>query len=110
MKLNLEKTNMKKLSYLVFIVLAFSCNKKPEINQTAEISCGQCHFGLTSKDGCNLAVRFDDKAYFVEGFGIDDFGDAHDKKTGFCEVIRKGEIKGYVKEDKFIASSIVLKD
>lgn len=59
-------------------------------------------------DGCNLAVRFDNKAYYVDGFGIDDFGDAHDENSGFCNVIRKGEIKGYIKDDKFVASSIKL--
>ena len=99
---------MKKLIYFVFFVLAFSCSDKPEINQKAEISCGQCHFGLTSKDGCDLAVKIDNKAYFVEGFGIDDFGDAHDKNTGFCEVVRTGTIKGSIKNDVFIASSIEL--
>ena len=100
---------MKKISILCLLILA-SCSNKNEISKVAEVSCGQCQFELDSKNGCDLAVRIDDKAYFVEGFGIDDFGDAHDKTSGFCEVIRKGEIKGKVEEGKFIASSIKLTD
>ena len=100
---------MKKIIVLSLLILA-SCANKNEIKQVAEISCGQCQFELNSEDGCDLAIRINDKAYFVEGFGINDFGDAHAKHTGFCEVIRKGEIVGEVINDKFVASSIKLTD
>ena len=100
---------MKQIIFLSIFVLLFSCNTKEEINQNAEISCGQCQFKLEA-DGCDLAVKIDNKAYFVEGFGIDDFGDAHDENKGFCNVIRKGKISGKIKEGKFIASSIKLID
>lgn len=76
----------------------------------AEVSCGQCQFGLTSQKGCDLAVRIDNKAYFVDGAHIDDFGDAHDKKTGFCEVVRKGEVTGKIVDGRFKASTVVLTD
>lgn len=89
-------------------MIAFSCKNKKEINQVAEISCGQCQFNLDSQNGCDLAVKIDNKAYFVTGFNIDDFGDAHDKTTGFCEVIRKGEVTGTIEDEKFIANSIKL--
>ena len=65
---------------------------------------------LDSEAGCSLAVRFEDKAYFVEGFKIDDFGDAHDEHSGFCNVIRKAEVTGTIIDDKFVASSIELVD
>jgi hypothetical protein len=100
---------MKKFIVLSLLILA-ACSNKQEIKQFAEISCGQCQFELDSKNGCDLAVRINDKAYFVEGFGINDFGDAHNKTTGFCEVIRKGEVVGIIENDKFIASSIKLID
>ncbi|WP_299671471.1 DUF6370 family protein [uncultured Polaribacter sp.] len=100
---------MKKILLLSFLILA-SCSNKKEIKQIAEVSCGQCQFDLDSENGCSLAVRIDDKAYFVDGFSIDDFGDAHDKHTGFCEVIRKGELVGVVKNGRFIASAIKLVD
>jgi hypothetical protein len=100
---------MKKLLILSLLVLA-SCSNKKELKQVAEVSCGQCKFELDSENGCSLAVRFDDKAYFVDGFAIDDFGDAHDEHTGFCEVIRKGEITGVVENGRFKASAIKLVD
>jgi len=99
---------MKKLLFLSILTIIISCSNKKEITQVAEVSCGQCKFELESEAGCSLAVRIDDKAYFVEGFKIDDFGDAHDENTGFCNVIRKAEVTGKVIDDKFVASSIKL--
>lgn len=101
---------MKKILFLSIFMIAISCDKKQEIKKVAEISCGQCQFELDSQNGCDLAVKINDKAYFVEGFNIDAFGDAHNKKTGFCEVIRKGEVSGKIENNKFIASSIKLVD
>jgi hypothetical protein len=68
----------------------------------AEAACGQCRFGL-KVDDCNLAVRIDAKAYFVDGTGIDDHGDAH-AKDGFCNAIRKAEVKGKLVNDRFVVS------
>lgn len=68
----------------------------------AEAACGQCRFGLKGDD-CNLAVRIDGKAYFVDGTGIDDHGDAH-AKDGFCNAIRKAAVKGKLVNDRFVAS------
>lgn len=99
---------MKKILFLSIFMIAISCSNSKEIKQVAEVSCGQCQFELDSEAGCSLAVRLEDKAYFVEGFKIDDFGDAHDENTGFCNVIRKAEVTGKVIDDKFIASSIKL--
>ena len=74
-------------------------NPKKKI-QTVEASCGQCNFGLKEKRGCDLAVRIDGKAYFVEGTKIDEHGDAH-SADGFCETIRKAEVQGEVKDGKY---------
>ena len=68
-----------------------------------EASCGQCQFGLKSKKGCDLAVRIDGKAYFVEGTKIDDHGDAH-ASDGFCESIRKADVQGEIVDNKFKAT------
>ncbi len=100
---------MKKLFLLSVLLIGFSCSNKKEIKHVAEISCGQCQFDLEG-DGCSLAVRFENKAYYVDGFGIDDFGDAHDKNSGFCNVIRKGEISGYLEDGKFLTSNIKMID
>ena len=99
---------MKKPLFILVLILITAC-ANPEI-QTAELSCGQCQFGLTSQDGCDLAVRIDDKAYFVDGANIDDFGDAHDEDSGFCEVIRTAEVSGAIIDERFKVNTIALKD
>ena len=97
-----------KKNIILCLLVFLSCTETKEKSMVAEVSCGQCQFGLTSQKGCDLAVRIDNKAYFVDGAHIDDFGDAHDKKTGFCEVIRKGEITGKIVDGRYKASTIVL--
>lgn len=69
---------------------------------SVEASCGQCHFGLKGK-GCQLAVRFGGKAYFVDGTSIDDYGDAHEEE-GFCSAIRRAEVQGAVVRNRFAAT------
>ena len=67
-----------------------------------DAACGQCKLGLPGKS-CNLAVRINGKAYFVDGTDIDSHGDAH-AKDGFCEAVRKAEVQGEVINDRFKAS------
>lgn len=72
-----------------------------------EASCGTCKLGLKGK-GCALAVRIDGKSYFVDGpFPLDSFGDAHGA-DGMCNIIRKAEVSGEIKDDRFIATSFKL--
>ena len=70
--------------------------------QTVEASCGECQLGLEGKS-CDLAVRIEGKAYFVDGFKVDDFGDAHGK-VGFCNAVRKAEVQGDIVEGRFKAT------
>ena len=67
--------------------------------QIVEAACGECQFKLTGK-GCNLAVRIDKKAYFVDGTEIDSHGDAH-AKDGFCNAISKAEVQGQIVNDRY---------
>ena len=67
-----------------------------------ETACGECRLGLHGKS-CDLAVRIDGKAYFVDGAGIDSFGDPH-AREGFCRVIRKAEVQGTIVGNRFKAS------
>lgn len=67
-----------------------------------EASCGECNFKMEGK-GCDLAVRIDGKAYFVDGTKIDDHGDAHGA-DGFCEAIRKAEVQGEIVNNRFKAT------
>ena len=70
--------------------------------QTVEASCGQCKFDLKGK-GCDLAVRIDGKAYFVDGTAIDSHGDAH-ADDGFCNAIRKAKVQGEIVNNRFKTS------
>lgn len=101
---------MKKLLAIFFSFLvfnAFAQNKEAKIDPTkklltVEASCGQCKLGLKGK-GCNLAVRVNRKAYFVDGTEIDSHGDAH-ANDGICNKIRTAKVKGEVVNDCFKAS------
>lgn len=75
--------------------------------QTVEIACGECKFKMEGK-GCDLAIRIDGKSYFVDGKSVDDFGDAHDEKHGFCNVIKKAEVTGEIVNNRFKAKEITL--
>lgn len=93
---------------LLFTVLISSAQEKKELSksQIVEVSCGECNFGLKGKS-CDLAVRIDGKAYFVDGTHIDDHGDSH-AKDGFCETIRKAKVTGEIVNDRFKVSSFTL--
>ncbi|MCB0444591.1 MAG: hypothetical protein KDC68_02825 [Gelidibacter sp.] len=99
---------MKKIMIILILLLGIACAQSKAKKQVVEVACGQCQFGLTTQKGCDLAVRVDGKAYFVDGADIDQFGDAHDEKTGFCEVIRKAEVIGELKDNRFEVNSIKL--
>ncbi|MCX6316173.1 MAG: DUF6370 family protein [Bacteroidetes bacterium] len=70
--------------------------------QVVEASCGECNFKMPGK-GCELAVRINGKAYFVDGTSIDEHGDAHGA-DGFCEAIRKAEVQGEIVNNRFKAT------
>ena len=75
--------------------------------ENVELSCGQCQLGLEG-EGCDLAVRIDGQAYFVDGSGIDDHGDAH-AADGLCNAILSADIVGRVEGGRFLASAIELR-
>lgn len=69
-----------------------------------ELSCGECQFGLEG-ESCDLAIRLNGQAMFVDGFGIDDFGDAHGD-DGLCNCIRKAKVSGKIVKGRFTAEKI----
>lgn len=96
---------MKSLITLVLILTfstGFAQDKRPQNLEIVAVSCGQCQFGMEAK-GCDLAIRIKGKTYFVDGTKIDEHGDAH-AKDGFCSAIRKAEVVGEVKENRFVVS------
>jgi hypothetical protein len=105
---------MKKLLLILLCVpLIFSScfvkksTQHKELNsQIVEASCGQCKFNLPG-NGCELAVRIEGKAYFVDGTKIDNHGDPH-ASGGFCTTIRKAYIDGDIIDNRFRVKSFKL--
>lgn len=101
---------MKSITTLVLFLtvnLGFSQDRKETIKtQIVEVSCGQCQFGMQGH-GCELAVRINNKTYFVDGTSIDSHGDAHSNE-GFCTIIRKAEVVGTIVENRFKVTSFKL--
>lgn len=104
---------MKKISCLIITILlavVVEAQEKKPVNApdpskkllVVDASCGQCKFGLKGKS-CDLAVRINGNVYFVDGTKIDDHGDAH-ADDGFCKAVRKAEVQGEVKNDRFVAT------
>ena len=101
---------MKKSIFIIFLFAGIAAQaqdkKKTEKPQIVETACGECQFGMTGKS-CDLAVRIDGKAYFVDGTTIDQHGDAH-AEDGFCNAIRKASVTGKVVNNRFQATSFTL--
>ena len=47
--------------------MACSTKELKQFDQIMEASCGQCMFAMDEQVGCDLAVRFNQKSYFVSG-------------------------------------------
>lgn len=106
---------MKKLIFaLILCVFSVAANAQTGPQKTAKvitkqvvyIACGECQFKMKGKD-CELAVKIDGKPYFVDGKGIDDFGDAHGEH-GFCNAVSKAEVTGEIVNNRFKAKEIKL--
>ena len=103
---------MKKIIAIAFFTLGITSmngqeKKTEQKTQVVEASCGQCQFGMKDPPGCDLAVRIEGKSYFVEGTDINKHGDAH-AHDGFCSAIRRAEVVGEVKDNKFVVSQFKL--
>jgi len=106
---------MKKLIFaLILGVFSVAANAQTSPQKTAkvitkqvvDIACGECQFKMKGKD-CELAVKINGKRYFVDGKGIDDFGDAHGEH-GFCNAVSKAEVTGEIVNNRFKAKEIKL--
>ncbi len=72
------------------------------------VGCALCIYHMPGISDCVLAAKVGEKVMLVEGVGIDDLGDAHDPKTGLCNVSRKASIHGHIEGDKLVATQISL--
>lgn len=91
---------------LLILIFCFSASvvraQSQKDTMVVEAACGQCQLGLAGKS-CDLAVRINGKAYFVDGSDIDSHGDAH-ATNGFCNAIRKVKVLGEITGNRFKAS------
>ena len=102
---------------IVGLIIASGCTSGPapsgatadgEKAMVVEAGCGQCLLGLKDeKKGCDLAVRIDGKSYFVDGFKMNDFGDAH-ASDGMCNATHQAKVAGEIVNGRFVASSFKL--
>jgi len=100
---------------LCLLVFVTSCEVKQSATEVAklngptivEAACGQCQFGLKGEKSCALAIRYEGKSYFVDGFKIDDLGDAH-ARDGLCYAVRKAKVTGEFGNGRFTASGFEL--
>ena len=100
---------------LCLSALVAGCETKPSARAAiklgrpviVEAACGQCQLGLKEKKGCDLAIRNEGKSYFVDGFKMDDLGDAH-AVDGLCNAVRKAKVTGQIANGRFAASTFEL--
>ena len=71
-----------------------------------EAACGECLFGLPGK-GCDLAIRWNGRAHFVDGVELDALGDAH-AADGLCKTVRQARVTGEFRKGRFRATTFEL--
>lgn len=95
---------------LLFCIALFSLTaiaQKKEKTYKVLAACGTCQFDMSSATGCSLAIQVAGKFYWVDGSTLADHGDEH-AHDGMCETVRKAEVKGTFKGNRFNASSFTL--
>lgn len=98
------------VALLAIAVSVGACASRPSFTAdqptVVEAACGECLFGLKG-DGCDLAIRWNGRAYYVDGVALDSLGDAH-AADGMCQVIRQARVTGRVAKGRFQAASFEL--
>lgn len=94
-------------NFLVMPAEVLQASGSQYFDTLVEISCGQCQFEMEG-DGCDLAIRYQDRIYRVDGTNIDAHGDAH-AADGFCNCIRKARVSGMITDSgRFELSDLLL--
>lgn len=103
--LRLNLTVMKTFFTILALLMISTSNSFGQTDTLiVEAACGQCQFNMTQKKGCDLAIRIDGTAYFVDGSSIDEHGDAH-ADDGACNTIRKAKVTGQIIDNRYKADS-----
>jgi len=73
------------------------------VNETVELGCADCTYGIEGAEGCSVGAKIGDNTYMVTGSDID----AHDE--GLCSETKSGEISGAIVDGKIAATSCTIK-
>lgn len=79
---------------------------KSPIEGTYNVSCGVCNYEMTGAE-CALAIKIDDKMYYVEGDDLHEHGNPH-AEDGLCNVERQARVKGVITKGVFVAETLEL--
>ncbi len=94
---------------LISLVLFYSCattRQDKSIDGIYDISCGICQFDMTG-DECALAIRVNEKNYYIENGDVNVFGDM-DAADGVCNEVKKAYARGEIKFGVVFIDSISL--
>ena len=97
------------LLFCLFGVLASSCAGSRDIpvpGQTVDVGCGRCIFAMEEAQGCPWAAEIDGKHYLMLGEIPKDH--VNHSPTGICNVRRQAQVEGFIRQDRFVASSLEL--
>src|SRR5690606_10917374 len=81
---------------------------KLETPTVVEASCGQCQLAMEEKKGCDLAIRHEGNAYFVDGFKMTDLEKDSHAAGGLCVTVRKAKVTGETVNGRFVAKTFEL--
>ena len=92
-----------------FVLLAASCAGSRDIpvpDQTVDVACGRCIFGMEEAEGCPWAAKIDGKHYLMLGaIPTDHFNHS---PSGICNMRRQARVEGFIRQDRFVANSLEL--
>ena len=93
------------------LMLASSCASSRDIpvpGQTVDVACGRCIFGMEEALGCPWAAEIDGKHYLMLGELPE--GHMNHSPAGICNVRRQARVEGFIRQDRFVSTSIELFD
>ena len=95
--------------FVLFVMLASSCAGSRDVpvpGQTIDVGCGRCIFAMEEAQGCPWAAEIDGKHYLMLGALPEDH--VNHSADGICNMRRQARVEGFIRQDRFVASSLEL--